>query len=397
MESSRPDSSGARAGQVNEAPQPPSVFVLMPFDPSFSDVYDALIKAPLEAVGFSVRRADSLFNQQQILKDVVKGIADATLVVADVTDLNENVLYELGLAHALGKRTVMVTQNIEELPFDLRPYRANEYSMLFNRADDLKQLMTDIGNAVLTGNADFSNPVQDFAPYALRHETQVASTQAVGPSAEPRSGSGEGRNGEEAEEEDEPGLLERIVAMERGGEVATTLAVRIGELTEAIGQRFTEHSERLNRAEASLGDRAAGARLAIARDAARDLNTYAEQMESLTADLRESLTELTAGANSIARHGGINDAEDAAAVESMLETLQQAEAGMAGGRTEIANFGQILLDMPNMERNLHRATRRGAKVVMATAEEIQNGESEFARARGLLEERLGAYRGNNAA
>lgn len=44
----------------------------MPFDAAFTDVYEQLIRTPLEAAGFLVRRADSLFNQQQILKDVVK-------------------------------------------------------------------------------------------------------------------------------------------------------------------------------------------------------------------------------------------------------------------------------------------------------------------------------------
>jgi hypothetical protein len=130
----------------------------MPFDAAFTDVYEQLIRTPLEAAGFLVRRADSLFNQQQILKDVVKGIADATLVIADVTGLNENVLYELGLAHALGKRTVMITQKLDDLPFDLRAYRANEYSMLFHKAGELKDLLAKVGEAVLRGKRISATP-----------------------------------------------------------------------------------------------------------------------------------------------------------------------------------------------------------------------------------------------
>jgi hypothetical protein len=56
------------------------------------------------------------------------------------------------------------------------------------------------------------------------------------------------------------------------------------------------------------------------------------------------------------------------------------------------SFAQVMLDMPNMENRLRKAAKRAAGVVMATAEEIQTGESEFARARGLLQERLDAYR-----
>ncbi len=80
-----------------------TAFVLMPFSDSFTTAYERIIRPALSNLGSNVKRADSLFNQQQILKDIVKGIADATVVVADGTGLNENVLYELGLAHALGK------------------------------------------------------------------------------------------------------------------------------------------------------------------------------------------------------------------------------------------------------------------------------------------------------
>ena len=186
----------------------PLVFVLMPFDAAYTSVYTELIQKPLEEVGFEVRRADSLLNQQNILKDVVKGIADATLIIADVSGLNENVLYELGLAHGLGKRTVMITQLLEELPFDLRPYRANEYSMMFDRAHEISDVLVDIGKAVLSGGADFSNPVQDFAPYALEGAVQVTrTTEAARASGGRRGEDHEPTPATDADDPEKPGLL----------------------------------------------------------------------------------------------------------------------------------------------------------------------------------------------
>lgn len=70
-------------------------FVLMPFDPEFDLIFNKLIKPALEDVGYEVTRADSFLNQENILKDVVRGIAEADLVVADLTTLNANVFYEL--------------------------------------------------------------------------------------------------------------------------------------------------------------------------------------------------------------------------------------------------------------------------------------------------------------
>lgn len=368
----------------------------MPFDEAFTDVYTHLIKGPLESVGFRVMRADSLFKQQQILKDVVKGIADATLIIADVTDLNENVLYELGLAHALGKRVVMITQKLDQLPFDLRPYRANEYSTQFNRANDLKVLLTEVGKAVLSGEAEFSNPVQDFAPYALKSSAQVAAVPqsggAITPSSDVAWTNDVRTNAQATSNDEEPGLLEHMIGLHRGGATATDVAEQIARHTNDIGEKIERHTERLGRASSSLGDRAAGAQLAIARDVARDLDRYSDSLKPLTDQLRSGLRDMAAGANALAREGQINDDEDAAAVEEMIVTMAGAEAGMAQGRAGVENFAQMMLTMPNLDRVLTRATRRAGQVISETAEEIQNGEAEFARARGLLEERLEAYR-----
>lgn len=362
----------------------PMIFVLMPFDDEFDDVFEHLIKTPLEAMGYSVRRADSLFNQQQILKDVIRGIADAAVVIADVTGLNGNVLYELGLAHAMGKRTVMITQRLDELPFDLRPYRANEYSTRFNRADELSQLLTDIGRAVSDDSADFGNPVQDFAPSALGGQAQVAVTPQ-------RTSARQSVEQVSEEPNDEPGMLEYTVALEqRSGDVIAAVQ-KVGELTEKVGTKFSDHSGRLERAKTRLGDRAAGAQLTIARDAAKDLDTYAVALEPLIAAMEEPLAEVAAGMNSLARNAGINDDEDLDAAKSLLEALEQGESGMSEGRAGISSFARVLLEIPHMERNLTTASKKAARLVNDTAEVIETAEAEFARARGLLQERVNAY------
>jgi hypothetical protein len=54
-------------------------------------------------------------------------IKDAKLVIADCTDRNPNVFYEIGLAHVLGKQVVLVTQKTEDIPFDLRHLRYITY------------------------------------------------------------------------------------------------------------------------------------------------------------------------------------------------------------------------------------------------------------------------------
>ncbi len=49
-------------------------------------------------------------------------------LVADLTGRNPNVMYEVGIAHTVGKPVIMVTQDIDDVPFDLRALRCVVYA-----------------------------------------------------------------------------------------------------------------------------------------------------------------------------------------------------------------------------------------------------------------------------
>lgn len=105
-------------------------FVLMPFRSRFAEPYEAIRRA-VEAAGFTARRADEIFETRSIVQIIYEQIGRAELIVADLTDRNPNVFYELGYAHALGKSTVLVTQEIKDVPFDLR----HRQYVLYNPSD----------------------------------------------------------------------------------------------------------------------------------------------------------------------------------------------------------------------------------------------------------------------
>ena len=107
----------------------PIVFVIMPFKENFHALYTELEKVFGNEYKFT--NAGDLDNQTNILRDIVMGIANADVVIADLTGSNANVFYELGLAHTMNKKVIIITQSLGELPFDIISYRAIEYSMLF--------------------------------------------------------------------------------------------------------------------------------------------------------------------------------------------------------------------------------------------------------------------------
>ncbi len=147
------------------------VFVLMPFDQEFNDLFSEVIKPSFEEIGYIVERADSLLDRQNILRDIVRGIAVADLIVADLTSLNPNVIYELGLGHGLRIPTIILTQQIEDIPFDLRSYRIEVYSTHFSSIEKLKDTLIKIGEKHRNQEINFGSPIIDFLPseYKLKY------------------------------------------------------------------------------------------------------------------------------------------------------------------------------------------------------------------------------------
>lgn len=102
-------------------------FVLMPFSGPINKYYNGIFKPTLEKEGFVVRRADDLNTPKPIIDDIRRLIKKADLILCELTGLNPNVLYELGMAHAIGKAAIMVTQNMSAVPFNLKHLRIIDY------------------------------------------------------------------------------------------------------------------------------------------------------------------------------------------------------------------------------------------------------------------------------
>lgn len=140
----------------------PTVFVITPFGEDFLALFREFQNKFGEDYIFI--NAGDLDNQQNVLKDIVEGIATSDVIIADLTGLNANVFYELGLAHAMNKKVIIITQAIDDLPFDIRSYRANQYSLLFHKLPLLMVEIKKLLDGAIDGSIKFGNPVSDYAP-----------------------------------------------------------------------------------------------------------------------------------------------------------------------------------------------------------------------------------------
>jgi hypothetical protein len=106
---------------------PSLCFVRMPFRNELRPIYDDHIRKAIQEVNLECQRGDDIFSNTAIVEDIWKSINEARTIIADLTGKNPNVFYEVGIAHTLGKDVILITQSIDDVPFDLRYLRCIQY------------------------------------------------------------------------------------------------------------------------------------------------------------------------------------------------------------------------------------------------------------------------------
>jgi hypothetical protein len=152
-----------------------SCFVVMPIRKEGSEefqhfraLHDTVITPALKELGYEVTRADDVASVGSIAADVVRRLATADVVIADLTDLNANVFYELGIRHALrGQGTIMIVDtSTTDIPFDLKPYRVIEFTPDLRGIEKLRTSLVTFVRAIQGKVPDPAkdNPVHDHLP-----------------------------------------------------------------------------------------------------------------------------------------------------------------------------------------------------------------------------------------
>jgi len=101
-------------------------------------VIDAVIEPVLEEMGIDVVVAHRMNEGGSITRQVIQSIINAELVVANLTDLNPNVMYELAVRHAIRKPLVQICEKGTALPFDINEQRTIFYTNDMKGSVELK-------------------------------------------------------------------------------------------------------------------------------------------------------------------------------------------------------------------------------------------------------------------
>jgi len=104
-------------------------FVLMPMKEPFDSYYKKTIKPAIEKTGIESKRADEIYKPGDVPEQILDNLKRSKIIVADITEENLNVIYEVGVAHNSGRDVIFLTQKKpEDAPFDFRHHRIIQYN-----------------------------------------------------------------------------------------------------------------------------------------------------------------------------------------------------------------------------------------------------------------------------
>lgn len=107
-------------------------FVVMPFSEDLDNTY-MVIESAASAMGIQCTRADCVSTTSEpILNKICTQISQAYFIIVDITNLNPNVFYELGIAHVLrdAKKILIIKEKDTECPSDIKHLHYYAYSKI---------------------------------------------------------------------------------------------------------------------------------------------------------------------------------------------------------------------------------------------------------------------------
>jgi hypothetical protein len=128
---------------------PPTVFVVMQFSEQYKQLYSEVIQPVASEFDLKPFHVGEVQGPGVILNDIVQGLIEAKVVIAEVTPPNQNVFFELGYAHALGKPTILLAERGKQLPFDITGYRCLFYENTIGGKKQVEEALRKHLSAIL--------------------------------------------------------------------------------------------------------------------------------------------------------------------------------------------------------------------------------------------------------
>ena len=122
-----------------------------------------VIKPACDNKGFDIIRSDMISDNGMITQSIIENILQADLAIADLTNRNPNVFYELAIRHSYGLPVIQITRDdMSNIPFDVHNVRTIQYSLSAKGADKASEEIEKVIDYIEQGNKPL-NPVTSVA------------------------------------------------------------------------------------------------------------------------------------------------------------------------------------------------------------------------------------------
>lgn len=316
------------------------VFVIMPFTNDFFESYE-MLKRKLSN-SYELSHAGEEDNQQNILADIIQPIYEADIVLADLTGLNPNVMYELGIAHTMCKKTIVITRDdLNTLPFDLKQYRAKDYSTHFVKFDDLITYLEKNFKGAMDGSVLFSNPVKDFMD-----KSNIDISELVKQS-----------ENNVTIIEGEKGFIDFIADIEENMAIMTDAIQTMISQQEKMNEGINECSKEMDRVNSHGGNTSASFARKQSKKAAKYIDQYHEQLRKCNETLFTKWEIVEGSINGLLENHFTSTSENRPSLINFLKQLIETKDQISESNKTIHSYKEAFLGNLGIERSLNRSIR----------------------------------------
>lgn len=121
------------------------------------DTFEYLIKPTVIKYGYNPIRADHIQTPGMITNQIMEQLLEADLVIADLTDNNPNVFYELAIRHSSNRPYIQIMKISQKIPFDIHGLRTIYFDLNVAQVEKAKIDLSKQIEAIEKG--DFSSPI----------------------------------------------------------------------------------------------------------------------------------------------------------------------------------------------------------------------------------------------
>ena len=367
----------------------PKAFVIMPFDTELNDVYNLFISKTLTEEGFEVTRADNINNQQNILHDIVGAIIQSDIIVADLTGSNANVFYELGIAHTFDKPVILLTQDIEDVPFDLRSNRLLIYSTHFAQIERAQERLVSSANGFLDGTSRFGNPVTDYrAVYSPESTRNFSAAMRLETNSSEQTNKSE--EDSEEDENDDRGFLDHLEAVEQDFTELKEIMDGSTEDIKNLGAATSSVSEELQLLQEDKSSGITSRRRKILHKYSEDVDTFTEKVKNANSRYDKVASSLDTSLEFVVRFQS-QSTDNVEALQELLNELAEVKEAATEALISLNGMTDTMDKLPNAERRSNRSLRLAKDEIHYMANNIEKTASSLSRITLLGEEIIDSF------